>query len=351
MGKETGIPWCHHTFNSWRGCAKVSCGCAHCYAEAWSKRNPATLGKWGPNGTRVVAAESGWRAIHRWNLEARMAGERRRVFCCSLADVFERWDGPMVNAKGEPLYRVDLSRWRGCGGGLAWEPNPLIKIGLDRRPLTMDDVRARLFVQIEALTDLDFLLVTKRPENILSMVPDVWMAGFPRNVWILVSVENQATANERIPLLRRVPAVVRGLSMEPLLESVDLTRIRHRLGDESFEEFNALHHRDGLNKGRESFGVNWVIIGGESDQDGAKGRPFDVQWARQLMGQRRDAKVPVFIKQLGSLPYDSTKRISIDGPDSHAIQLDLRDSHGGDWDEWAADLRVREMPVVAEATA
>jgi protein gp37 len=107
MAENTKIQWATHTFNPWRGCAKIAPGCANCYADAQSKRNPGTLGVWGPNGTRVVASEAMWREPLKWNKAAACletfdcnAGDhsdccpqkvRDRVFCASLADVFEDW--------------------------------------------------------------------------------------------------------------------------------------------------------------------------------------------------------------------------------------------------------------------
>lgn len=92
MGEVTGISWTHSTFNPWRGCQKVSPGCTSCYAETLSKRNPALLGQWGPpasGGTRVIASPAMWREPLRWNAEAAKTGRQHRVFCSSLADVFE----------------------------------------------------------------------------------------------------------------------------------------------------------------------------------------------------------------------------------------------------------------------
>src|SRR4051812_48906756 len=67
MGQNTKIEWCHHTWNPWRGCTKISDGCKFCYADRVSKRNPRTLGVWGPNGTRVVASEAAWHEVVKWN--------------------------------------------------------------------------------------------------------------------------------------------------------------------------------------------------------------------------------------------------------------------------------------------
>lgn len=182
-------------FNPWRGCTKVSRGCANCYAEAGSKRNPAVLGVWGDAGTRVIASESYWRLPLKWDRQAAKAGERRRVFCASLADVFE-----------------------------------------DRPELVSP--RQRLFRLIGDTPYLDWLLLTKRPENVLRMTHDEWCppvpghvsqnAGdghswkWPSNVWLGVSVEDQQRADERIPILLQTPAAVRFLSCEPLLGPLDL---------------------------------------------------------------------------------------------------------------------------------
>lgn len=181
MGQQTGIEWCSHTFNPWRGCTKVSPGCTHCYAETLSKRNPKVLGEWGPDGTRVIASESMWKQPLKWDRAAEQAGERRRVFCASLADVFE-----------------------------------------DRKEL--NGPRERLFFLIEQTPHLDWLLLTKRPD-----FAHYWMcehyatpSNLP-NIWMGVSVEDQERANERIPELLRIPAAVRFLSVEPLLAPVDLT--------------------------------------------------------------------------------------------------------------------------------
>src|ERR1043165_5717693 len=89
MGAESKIEWCRHTFNPWRGCTKVSAGCAHCYAETRSKRNPKVLGIWGDDGTRPIGSDAYWKQPFAWDRASREAGERHRVFCASLADVFE----------------------------------------------------------------------------------------------------------------------------------------------------------------------------------------------------------------------------------------------------------------------
>lgn len=112
MGQQTSIAWTDHTFNPWRGCTKISPGCANCYAARDSKRFPAVRGVWGDEGTRVVAAESTWMEPEKWNRAAAKAGKRRRVFCASLADVFEDWRGPMLDH-----FETELCVCHGCG---AW---------------------------------------------------------------------------------------------------------------------------------------------------------------------------------------------------------------------------------------
>jgi protein gp37 len=267
MAQDSKIEWTHATFNPWRGCTKVSDGCKNCYADTLSKRNPRTLGVWGPNGTRVAAAESYWREPVKWDREAAAAGVRRRVFCASLADVFEDWRGGMRSAAGDRLYLID---------GEAWQANPLLKIGRDRRPLTMSDVRRRLLHLIRDTPNLDWLLLTKRPENVgsfiseatectafLSPYRDVWP-----NLWLGTSVEDQAAADARRPRLRKWEPAVRFLSCEPLLGPAKL----------------------------DLDGIHWVIVGGES---GPNARPMHPDWARSIRDQCVSAGVPFFFKQWG----------------------------------------------------
>jgi protein gp37 len=318
MAELTRIPWCDHTFNPWRGCAKVSCGCAHCYAENESKRFPLLRGVWGPDGTRVVAAAAGWNAPLRWDCSAKAAGVRRRVFCASLADVFEGWDGPMVDHLGSTL-------WEAGGAWVAYEEDAC-EPHESYRPLRMDDVRRRLFETIQATSGLDWLLVTKRPENVAAMASealgwDVARHGAPPNVWLGASVEDQAAADERVPVLARIPAAVRFLSMEPLLGEVDLGGL---LG-----------------------AVDWVIVGGES---GHKARPCDLAWVRSVVRQCRAARVPVFVKQLGACAVDAPNGLAGAAlkvhPDASAlVSRRLKDPKGGDPTEWEADLWVRQFPA------
>lgn len=296
MGIETKIQWCHHTWNPWRGCTKVSPGCANCYAETQSRRNPAVLGEWGPEGRRVLAAENYWKLPHQWHRAAVAAGEGRRVFCASLADVFEDNDQVV-------------------------------------------DARERVWDTIDQTPALDWLLLTKRPENLGHMVPwcrdhaGQYRERFWPNVWLGTSVEDQARADERIPKLLEIPAAVRFLSIEPLLGPIDLGRCWWRTNGES----EASPYFDAR------IGIDWVIVGGESGPDA---RPCDLAWIRSIVEQCKAAGVACFVKQIGSRPAVQTGWTG--GPywAEYPITLgQLHDPKGGDPDEWPADLRVREFPT------
>lgn len=232
--QNSKIEWCDHSFNPWHGCVKVSPGCQHCYAETLDKRFGRAV--WGPAKTtaRMEMSADYWKQPLKWDKEARKAGERRRVFCASMADVFE--DHPQ----------------------LEWP-------------------RANLWGLIETTPNLDWLLLTKRPENILRMVPRQWWEDEPpANVWYGTSVESQEYADKRIPELIHVPAVVRFLSCEPLLGPVDLS---------PWLDPTSLCY------------LNWVICGGES---GPGARPMHPDWARSLRDQCQDAGVAFHFKQHGA---------------------------------------------------
>jgi protein gp37 len=228
MAKDSKIEWTHHTFNPWWGCTKVSPGCKHCYAEAWAKRVGSNV--WGLKAGRRELSESYWKQPFAWNEEAKQRKVRARVFCASMADVFE-----------------------------------------DRRDL--DSKRAKLWPIIEATPWLDWLLLTKRPENVLQFAP--WESEWPKNVWIGATAENQRWLEKRIDKLLAIPAAVRFISAEPLLGPLDLSRsIR-----------------------RGEYRLDWVIAGGES---GGKARPMNPEWARSLRDQCDAAGISFLFKQWGN---------------------------------------------------
>lgn len=168
MGANTKIAWTDHTFNCWWGCQRVSLGCENCYAETFAKRYGTA---WGPSADRRFFPDKHWNEPRKWNRLAMAAGIRKRVFCASMADVFEA--------------RSDL-----------------------------DAQRARLWTLISETPGLDWLLLTKRPQNIKLMLPK----GLDRsNIWLGTTAENQENADERIPHLLRNRAAKLFVSYEPAL--------------------------------------------------------------------------------------------------------------------------------------
>lgn len=317
MGKTTEIQWCDATFNPWWGCIKVSDGCKNCYANSLDKRYGGN--HWGPNSERRLFGDKHWAEPLKWNKEAQTAGVRKRVFCASMADVFE-----------------------------------------DREDL--EEQRDRLWATIAETPFLDWLLLTKRPENIGDMIP--WSDGNPNNwwkadvsmwpnVWLGTSVENQQAADERIPHLLDVPATVRFLSCEPLLGPVDLGRFIGlsgvhttdmigrcancgRVGASSPSAIVSDACYDGewvcsekcsaqlskLGCPLEHRPIDWVIVGGES---GNGARLMEIEHARSLVVQCKEAGVACFMKQLGGV---RDKRHNIE--------------------EFPEDLQVRDFPVPTE---
>lgn len=308
MGISTGIAWTDHTFNPWMGCQRVSPGCEHCYAETFVTGR-MRLPVWGPpKTTERKRTKTPWKDVLAWDRAAARDGVRRKVFCSSLADIFE--DHPQVG----PWRDEALALLAGCVN----------------------------LVQ----------LLTKRPQNIRGMVPPAWLApgGWPEHVWIGTTVEDQKRAQERIDHLLRVPAAVRFLSCEPLLEAVDLDppRCQHcgrydvELADDGATPL-CPHCSEPGECGTEMCfgswldgcaspthpGINWLIVGGES---GVGARPFHVEWARAVVAQCHDACVPVFVKQMG------------DNAMMGGAPLRLRAHHGADPAEWPEDLRVQQFP-------
>lgn len=175
MAKNSKIEWTHHTFNPWWGCTKISPGCDFCYAESWAIRVGSKV--WGVHTDRRFFSETHWKEPLRWNKEAAQDRQRRRVFCASMADVFEN--------------RPELNFWRN-----------------------------KLWALIEQTPNLDWLLLTKRPSLIKNYIP--WTGKWPSNVWLGVTVESQEEANKRLPYLLACQAQTKFLSCEPLLGALDL---------------------------------------------------------------------------------------------------------------------------------
>ena len=223
LAENSGIEWCDHTWNPWWGCARVSPACAHCYADALARRYGHHL--WDDGAPRRFFGEQHWAQPRKWNRQAERAERPAKVFCASMADVFE--DHP------------ELDTWR-----------------------------ARLWPLIEETPMLEWQLLTKRPENVAAMTP--WADRWPANVWIGTSIEN-SRHTFRADVLRRLPAAVRFISAEPLLGSLFLNRKENRrpleldgidwviAGGESGPRFRGAEHRVGPRApGRMPF--NWDAV-------------------------------------------------------------------------------------------
>jgi protein gp37 len=229
MGQKSKIEWTHHTFNPWWGCTKVSQACANCYAETWAHRLGEKI--WGVKAPRRFFDDDHWKQPLKWNRIAERNGVRERVFCASMADVLEP--------------REDLNNWR-----------------------------ARLWSLIGETPALDWLLLTKRPEQINALVP--WKKSWPSNVWIGTTVETQEWARKRIPHILKCPATVRFISCEPLLGPLDL--------------------RPWLVSQEGSNAIDWVIAGGES---GHGARPTNPMWVKSLRDQCVEVGTAFHFKQWG----------------------------------------------------
>lgn len=242
--ENSAIEWTMHTFNVVWGCAKVSAGCKNCYADTLSHRYGFDV--WGVNKPRRTMSADYWAHPYKWDKRAAKVGERHRVFCSSMADVFE--DHP-----------------------------------------TVKEERARLWKVIEETPNLDWLLLTKRPENIAEMVPVAWLESPRPNVWLGTSVENQEMTEKRIPELCAVPATVRFLSCEPLLGPVSFTDGEWWDWRYTYDYYKAAYPHAGPP-------IHWVIAGGES---GHRARPMHPDWARALRDDCQAAGVAFFWKQNG----------------------------------------------------
>jgi len=341
MGETTKIEWTDHTFNPWRGCTKVAAGCANCYAAREAIRFPKNRGVWGDAGTRVLAASQMWKQPHEWNRQATAAGEPARVFCASLADVFEDWPGDILDHKGGRV-------WMGAKGNqIISRPADIDAPHTGYRLMGMPDVRRKLFFLIDSTPWLIWQLLTKRPENIREMwnrVDDGPAGTLHRNnVWLGTSIATQEDADRNIPLLEdcRRLARRRFLSIEPLIGPVDL-KFWNPANPASEGQFMAAVEDVGvIGKNRP---VDWVIIGGES---GPRARPCHLAWIRDIVHQCAAVGVPVFVKQVGSNPIVETV------PEIMRFKrTDGRPLHkkGGDPTEWPPELRIRQFPHAASAT-
>lgn len=224
MGEQTGIQWTDSTFNPWWGCTKVGSGCDFCYAEALDHRIGGD--HWGSRKPRREFGDKHWNEPRKWNRAAHEAGIRRKVFCASMADVFDN-EAPA-------------------------------------------GARARLWNMIRETPNLTWQIVTKRIGNAPEMLPADWGQGYP-NVWLIATMVNQPEIDRDMDKLLRIPAVVHGLSVEPMLGPITLP-----------SEFLALGRR------------GWVITGGESKTGPGRARPMHPDWPRSIRDQCVQAGVAFF---------------------------------------------------------
>jgi protein gp37 len=261
MVENTKIEWCDHTFNPWMGCQHVSPGCDHCYTETMMDQRYGKV-QWGPHGQRIRTSEDNWKKPLHWNAKAhafaRAQGHQPRVFCASLADVF---DNQAPKGSRDDLFRL-----------------------------------------IRTTLDLDWLLLTKRPQNIERMLPNDWGNGYP-NTWLGITAEDDERYRMRWPIVSRVPAVIRFVSYEPAIAP---------LGSVDLDNVDVL--------------PDWIICGGESGPDARRMKPA---WARALRDECADLDIAFFMKQIGS---------NHDG-----WPTNIR-GKGLDMDEWPKGLRIREFP-------
>lgn len=302
MAETTSISWTTHTANPWWGCEEVHLGCNNCYARTLA-RAKGKAQAW--EGARF-AAVGVWKELPKWQARAQASGTIARVFCGSMMDIFEK-SQPVLDWHGEPMPGVETGHLR------------------DRY----------LREIVPATPNLQHLLLTKRPSNILKMVPREWLESgrWPANVMTGTSPVDQPTADTLIPQLLRAPGR-HFLSAEPLLGAVTIPA-------------------DLLSE------LSWVIVGGES---GPKARPLELQWVRDLVQQCRAAGVACHVKQLGRVVHDD----GMSSPGEHwpsgiqrtalprrvesdpSFAIRLAHQKGGAEEEWPEDLRIKQFPNVTE---
>ena len=284
--ENTKIAWSHHTHNEWIGCDKVSPACKNCYAEELMDHRFGRV-NWGKGQPRSLTTLKNRNKPFAWDRQAAAAGTKIKVFCSSLSDVFD-----------------------------------------DDKTSPLDEWRKGLFEKIEKTPNLYWLLLTKRPQNVMDMVPASWRSGFPEHVWLGASAENQEWLEKRMKHMREIPVSVRFLSCEPLLGPLDFGQwlgdhdchacgkrfwgdsVRDRFiksvdftdhggesaldtcphcGYDNVDEEDATVGFDNLENE-----INWIIAGGES---GKFFRPMNMDWVRSIRDQCVSAKVPFFLKQ------------------------------------------------------
>lgn len=320
MGEKTGIAWTDSTWNPVRGCTPVSAGCAHCYARTFAERWRGIPGHPFEQGFDVRLVPEALDLPLHWR-------KPRRIFVNSMSDLFhEAVPEDFIVGVFEVMARV---------------PQHTYQV-LTKRP-----DRMRRFMESWQRGELTGVLSGDREST-------GYKTPLP-NVWLGVSVEDQAAADERIPHLLATPAALRFLSCEPLLGPVSL---QPTIDAWARQVASAVVNSRRLPSLPPRLG--WVIIGGES---GPGARPCDLAWIRSLLAQCRAAAVPAFVKQLGAFiqdrndaGFDGDTVISWPmgtdvehhqedaGYQGAPVRVRLLDRKGGVVTEWPPDLRVQQFP-------
>jgi len=365
MGASTSIEWAESTWNPMVGCSRVSEGCRNCYAERVAVRfmdgaivKRAQNGH-GPRWTgKVVLLEHRLDQPLRWK-------RPRRIFVNSLIDLFHEsvpdgWIDRVFAVMALAPQHTFIVLTKRAARMRAYLTRPGASLSVGNAIMARGSWKHQRPIRLVGARAIDD--ITREGERL-----DVdWPLP---NVWLLVSCENQQTADERIPELLQTPAAVRGISAEPLLGPIDLNGMSRTPGaaaDEITDEDDALGPPLGG-----AGGLDWVIVGGES---GPGARPCGVAAVRDIVRQCRAAQVPCFVKQLGADVRDRNdagfdgcdERSWPDMPDDRIehdlsgyreewqgaeVRVRLRDRKGGDPSEWPEDLRVREFPTAEPVRA
>lgn len=289
--QESGISWAHYTFNPWWGCEKISPACAACYAEAWSNR--CGLDLFGPGKPAHTFGARHWGQVHLWDSRAERMKTRFRVFCGSMCDIFQKRDDVKLE-------------------------------------------REQLWFTVETTPHLDWMFLTKRPENAEELIPEHWRPKWPKNVWMGVTAENQEMADKRIPVMLKLNSQFFFVSCEPLLSDMSIRKWLPAeywcycgyVGDETGtdycvkcgavfgdgdtcqvcgnEEYDSACPECDTVDGFADWTtgpldqrpntIGWVIVGGESR---LKDRPMDPRYVRGIHQQCIDAGIPFHFKQWG----------------------------------------------------
>jgi protein gp37 len=358
----TSIEWTDATWNPVVGCSRVSAGCVNCYAERLVHRGLA------PQHRGLTVMRGGRPG---WTGEVRLVADRiteplswrkpRRVFVNSLSDLFH-----------ESLPIADIAR---VFAVMAHTERHTFQV-LTKRTKRMRQILASdLFWTDVDKAHIDLFSGDVGTDEDRDRVANACMEGVLPNVWLGTSVEDQETANDRIPYLIEVRAAHLFVSYEPALGAVDFDlprcgtcgEVSDSVADDGATPWCSEHDEEcswghwlDFDLGDDNphrveraanGGITWVIVGGES---GPGARPFDLAWARSVIAQCREAGTKVFVKQLGADPRGNgfdvkPQRVNTDGSPAESgrveCRLQLRDRKGGDMNEWPADIRVREMPT------